>query len=380
MAKFEYRGRDRSVESVVQKSKQATGNYDRYTLEGVPSFKPKEGENCVRILPPTWKDTQRYGDGWEIQIHLHSNVGVDNSQYLCLDKMNDEDCPICAARRDATDTDEADALRVGWRALCWVVSRDDEKAGPQLWAMPPTLFRDICAASVDKKGNTPILIDDPEEGYDLYFHREGSGLRTKYSRIEVVRDPSPLHDNQKLQDRWLDYIMETPLPDVLQFFPADHIEKVLFGRVDRGSEGGEPRKPIRGRRNEDDGKGEDAPSGRDRRPARGGGDEGGGRGGTSRRPAGRDLMDENPDDGGDKPLQRSRTTSREPAEEPTEDTGRNPRRRNTEPESGEARSVPRRKPAEDPAEDGDPQDEALDRTSGAARGRLTERLSRRASR
>lgn len=231
--RFIYRGRERTVESVVRKSKQAGGMYDNYISADAQLYSPKEGECSIRILPPTWEDTDKWGDGWEIGVYLHYGVGPDNGSYLCLDKMKGEPCPVCEARRNTNDTDEADQFKASYRCLCWVIDRDNEKAGPMVWSMPVSLFREINARSVDKKSNTPILIDDPEEGYDVVFNRAGTGIKTKYTAVEVMREPSPLHEDEKLQGRWLAHITEHSLPSVLNFFEAEHIEKVLFGKVAR---------------------------------------------------------------------------------------------------------------------------------------------------
>lgn len=233
MAPFKYRGGDRKVEDVVKRSKQSGGSYDSWLSADATFLKIREGDNAVRILPPTWKDIAKYGDGWELQVYLHRSVGPDNGTYLCLDKMLGKPCPCCDARRDAADEDEADKLKPGWRAIAWAIDRDAEKAGPQIMSLPVTLFRDINARSVDKKTNAVILIDDPEEGYDVLFTRTGADLRTKYTAVEVERDSTPVHSDQKKQDRWLAFIDEHPLPDMLVFHPADHIEKVLFGKTER---------------------------------------------------------------------------------------------------------------------------------------------------
>ena len=227
---FKYRGRDRTVEGVSRRSRQAGGAYDSYLQASLTMYKVKEGENCVRILPPTWEDTDKWGDSWEIGIQIHYDVGPDKGVYLCSDKMLGDPCPVCDARRDAVDDDEADALRPSWRALCWVIDRDSEKAGPQIWSMPITLFREINLRSIDKKTNTPILVDDPEEGFDIVFSREGTGLRTKYTAVEIERDPSPLHEDESIQNRWLDYVSDNAISEVMQFYPPEHIEKVLFGK------------------------------------------------------------------------------------------------------------------------------------------------------
>lgn len=232
MAKFVYRGADRTVESVVRRSKGGGGMYDSVVVPDIPSFKVKEGESCVRILPPGWEDTERWGDGWDIEVYLHYGVGPDNSRYLCLDKMKNEPCPVCEARLKAADKEESDQLRPRGVNLCWVIDRDNEKAGPQVWFIPKTLYREINTRSVDKKNDTPILIDDPEEGYDVVFHRAGTTMtNTKYTGVEVSRDATPLNDDQKLEQRWLSYIQEHALPEVLNYYDAAHIEKVLFGKA-----------------------------------------------------------------------------------------------------------------------------------------------------
>lgn len=240
-SRFVYRGEKRSVEDVARRSKQSGGSYDSYVVNDVSFLKPREGENVVRIMPSTWEDMEKWGNDWSIEVWLHRDVGPDKATYLCLDKMLGKKCPVCEARRVAEDQEEADALKPGWRALAWAIDRDNEKAGPQIWGIPVTVFRDIHARSIDKKTQAVILIDHDEEGYDVIFNKEGTGLKTKYNGLEVSRDATPLHDNEKTQQKWLDYIQARPLPDILQYFDAEHIEKVLFGqkssKVEESEEG-----------------------------------------------------------------------------------------------------------------------------------------------
>lgn len=224
---FVYRGKERTTETLKRKSSEGARDYDSCFKAGIPTYKPKEGENCVRIMPSTWDEPD-----WDYTIYSHYSVGADNARYLCLSKMKDEPCPVCEAALKATDEDEKDSLSVGKGAICWVIDRDNEKAGPQLWSIPFTKVRnEIHTRSIDKKTRAPILVDDPEEGYDIVFNRKGTDKTTQYTGVEVVRDPSPLHEDQKTQDRWLAYIEENPLPECLNFFEADYIEKVLFGKV-----------------------------------------------------------------------------------------------------------------------------------------------------
>lgn len=264
---FKYQGRSRKVEDVVRRGKESSGSYDSFLVPGISRYKAKEGDNQIRVLPPPdfgpkKKVTQKkfhdkWGTGWEVMGHLHRKVGPDEGTYLCPKAMLGKPCAVCEARVEA-DAEEADALRVQKRPFCWVIDRDNEKAGPLFWDMPMGVFRDINLRSVDKKTGALILIDDPEEGFDVMFTREGTDMRTKYTAVEIDRDTSPLQENERKMERWLDYINSHPIPDVLNFHDPDHVEKVLFGQAERKRKGDEEEEeeeeeaPRKKRRRDDD--------------------------------------------------------------------------------------------------------------------------------
>lgn len=227
---FKYRGNERTAEDVSKASKTSSSSFDSFLSQGVTNYKPRTGENNIRILPLTWEDTDTWGKDWAILIHIHYSVGAEKSAYLCLEKMKNEECPVCAAHAEAEDEEEKRELRAGKAALCYVIDRDNEKAGPQVWRMPLSVYRDIQTRSLDKRTKEVIRIDDPDEGYDISFTKTGEGLQTKYTGIEVARDPSPISDNEKRQARWLDTIVNATLPELLVFYDAEHIEKVLSGK------------------------------------------------------------------------------------------------------------------------------------------------------
>lgn len=254
---FVYRGTKRTTEDVKRAATMSTGNYDSMFIDGVPVFKVKEGENVIRIMPPTWpdEDLEKWGKDWAIIASVHNNIGVDRGTFLCLDAMRGEPCPICEIRREATDDEERFALSPNKRAVAWLINRDDEGAGPLLWSMPiKKIFKVINARSIDRKSGALVLIDDPDEGFDVIFNCEGAGKKNAdYTGVDVDRDPSPLHDKEELQDRWMKYIMDNPLPSVLNWPEPEYIEKVLMGKSSRRAdadeaeaEGGAP--PARSRR------------------------------------------------------------------------------------------------------------------------------------
>lgn len=238
---FHYRGRD--AKDVKERQNQSGSSFDHYLNFKVSRYKVNDGENNLRILPPTWDDVKRWGKNWGIEIWVHGFIGPDNSNFLCPNKMSGEDCPLCSARHDLVNTgeeddeDAANKLKPGKRILVWVIDRDNEKDGPQVFAMPWTVEREIATRSTEKKTGKVILIDAPEDGYDISFERTGTGLKTKYIGVDVARDPSAISDSEKTQEKWLDYIQENALPEVLKFHDADYMEAVYMGKKSRKEEG-----------------------------------------------------------------------------------------------------------------------------------------------
>lgn len=282
---FKYRGGERTSEDVTRRSKMSGGSYDNYLSSDAPFFKAREGDNEVRIMPRTWDDEEKWGTGWEIVVYFHRNVGPDNATYLCLDKMKGERCPICDARADM-DEDEANAVRVQARPLCYIIDRNNEKAGPQIMGMPMTLFREINARSVHKKTGSVLRIDGDKDllGHDVAFVREGTDKKTTYSSVEVYPEKTNLGPDEKRENRWLDFVEDHPLPEMLVYFDPEHIEKVLFGKAERrrgdDADGGEEEdrrgRSRRGRGSSDDqeedrprrGKARDQDEEQDDRPSR----------------------------------------------------------------------------------------------------------------
>ena len=226
--RFEYR--KPSAEAIRKRATQRGTSTDGFIKTEYPIFQPKAGEYTLRFLPPTWDDPEHYG----FDVYVHYGIGPDNASYLCLEKNRDEVCPICEEiKRLANDSDvDQDALRrkkAKKRVMVWLIDRDSERDGPMIWAMPWTTDRDITKVSQDRRTGEIFCVDDPEEGYDVDLERIGTGINTEYTGIKVANRPSPLSDNGKKQDKWLDFVVENPLPDAVDIKDAEYLESVLGG-------------------------------------------------------------------------------------------------------------------------------------------------------
>ena len=243
---YEYHQRDAG--EAKKRSSQGANDFDKILVDSVKMWKPNDGDNRIRILPPTWDGAKHFG----LDIYVHYGVGPDRGTYLCLQKMKGEADPIAEEREIARrDEDEkyAKELEAKRRVLVYLIDRDHEKEGVQAWAMPWTVDRDIVKVSVDKSNGEVLPIDHPEEGFDVEFEKKGAKDRTEYLGVAIARRSSPLG-----KDEWLDYAIDNPLPDQLNYFDYDHIAKVFNGggaHKDSGR-GGSSREESRGGRNDRD--------------------------------------------------------------------------------------------------------------------------------
>lgn len=258
----EYEYEARSAESVRQRADSGGGDFDKFLKPHIKIYKPHDGDNRIRIVPPGWKKADHYG----VDIHVHYGVGADRQTYLCLHKMLGKPDPINEERelfaREADTDNEADKkhlrdLTATKRTLLYLIDRDNQKEGVQAWAMPKGLDMDIVKISMDKDSGEVLPIDHPEDGYDVTFEKNGKGVNTKYEAAAIARRSSPLGKAE-----WLEYAMENPLPDMLVYYDYDYIAKAFGGKGSHSSS--RDRDDDRGRDREDKGRDRDDDRRRDR--------------------------------------------------------------------------------------------------------------------
>lgn len=241
---FKYKRR--SEDSFQKQAERSSGSWDRIFKDGFKEFRPKEGDHRIRILPPTFEGAEHYA----LSLWVHGQVGPDKQQYLCLQKMNQEPCPVCEEHRRAQkegDQEYADQLRAYERRVAWVIDRSTQGEGPLLYNMPfSKMDKRICAVAKDQETGETLWLDDPDEGYDVFFRREGSGLKTDYNGHAPARRPSPISKDEDEQAAWLAYVQANPLDSVLQFYSYDHIQAAFSGAVaKKGDDEEDPEPDVR---------------------------------------------------------------------------------------------------------------------------------------
>lgn len=247
-SKRSFRYQERTKDDIKARANMRGGDFDSIINPKFKMFKIKDGKNIVRILPPTWDDPKHYG----FDIYVNYNIGPDNQSYLSLAKMKGEKDPIAEAKREAErdgDKKLAKDLAPRQRILMWVVDRNAEDEGPLLWSAPFTLDKAIANLSFDEDTKEVVFIDDPEQGCDVRFYKEGTGLMTDYdaSKIRILK-PGPLSDDEGLQNEWLEFIQENPIPDCLQYYDYEHIATVFDGQVHKPDDAEDETPPRRAKK------------------------------------------------------------------------------------------------------------------------------------
>lgn len=230
MAKFKYQ--ERTKEALQKRSEQRATKFDSPYKDGVQLYKAVDGENAIRILPPTWDNAEHYG----IDVYFHYGIGEDQQTYICPSKMGEGDCPICIEAKTIKPKTKEDEellkqLKPGKRVLVWIIDRNNEEAGPMLYPMPWTMDKDISAASIDSRTGEILHVDSPDSGFDIFFSKQGTGITTKYNGIRIDRRESPLHSDNSVVNEWLAFVSENPITSIYQVYSFDTIDRAFSGKV-----------------------------------------------------------------------------------------------------------------------------------------------------
>jgi hypothetical protein len=232
-----------SFDQVKKIATQKGGRFDSIFKNNFDSWRPKEGSNQIRVLPPTWDGYEHYA----YEVFVHKNVGADNSTYLCLNKNKNtktgqpmgKPCPICNTVKRLKEDGDADAakeIQVTQQYVAWISDRDAKKMiPPTLWGMSWTQNRDLAALCINERTGKTLPIAHAEEGYDVLIKRMGTGLNTKYV-LSIDRDESAITDDADEMAELEEYLNENPVPSTLKFYDAEYLEGVVAGTVEEKDE------------------------------------------------------------------------------------------------------------------------------------------------
>ena len=228
----------RTAADIKSRADQKIGEeWDSVFKKGVDIFKPKLGDNSIRILEPTWEFEEGERKHYGKNVWIHAFVGIENGSYVCLKKMKKERCPICEAAQEAKsagDDNDAKKLTAKCRVVMWLINRDaDDPTIPEIYSMSQTMDRDIAAICSDPRTGKVLYIDHFDCGFDVYFRGEQKVFNAvKFvnpAAYQIAREESPIADDDKTVDKIRDYIWDNPVTSMLNYQTPEYLEKIMSG-------------------------------------------------------------------------------------------------------------------------------------------------------
>lgn len=232
MAPFQYVPRDASKWD--RRANQSGSNYANVIKDEFNTFGAHDGENAIRICPPTWENPEHYGyDVW-----VHFGVGPEGGTVICLSRMKHQPCPICEKQAvyEAQGREDSKELKPKRRVAVWLIDRKAAKLedNPAIWTMGWTVDREISKVCKDRETGELYMIDHPGAGFDVYFDKTGKGDQTNYIGYSIGKRPN------SIEQKHLDFIIANPIPSTLIWRDYKEVKDLFEGEAPPKTEEGQP--------------------------------------------------------------------------------------------------------------------------------------------
>lgn len=173
------------MKKATSKKKRGTDlDSSRRVFEGIGDggkwWKPKVGENRIRILPSNREDG---AIAVKSILHYGFKIGGENRAFPCMSTLK-QPCPVCKliSRLDTdNDPDTKDLLKSISPRQSFLMNILDQKADDgviKIYSAGVQVAREVYALLNDEDYGD---ITDPTTGRDLKITRTGEGFTTKYS-------------------------------------------------------------------------------------------------------------------------------------------------------------------------------------------------------
>lgn len=182
----------------------------------LPLYSPKEGENCIRILPPRADDPDSMMLGVSIWMTYYNKQGYLSP--ATLNRHSKDPFREAYTEFKRQNDPRADGMKPVRRTVMFILDLKDSET-VKVWVVPNGVMESVISLARNRGTGEILPIDDAEIGRAIFFDRIGSGLSTKYSGYSLDEDAYPIEE----------YLSESiPLyADILNIPSPEQIEKVL---------------------------------------------------------------------------------------------------------------------------------------------------------
>lgn len=230
---------DKGISQTALKARQEDKNFEGKKkgfnrvsyLKEHSMFVPEEGINKVRIVQPLEVDELGY---YGLDVYFHRGVGPAKGDYLCLKRMFGKSCYECDQQTSELWDNNPDLAKTYYpdhRILLWVVDLKAKKGDENymkvlLWSCPKSLARDILGQSHKMETDVYVDVSHPHTGVGVFFKREGQGMRTKYTNVQLSDKALPLPDAILDQMKEFIDILVVPTYEDVKKVDSDEYEEV----------------------------------------------------------------------------------------------------------------------------------------------------------
>lgn len=213
-----------------------------YIRPDIQLYKPKEGDNFIRILPPVGEM-----DDFGLDIWVHSFLGPERGSYLCLERTNlitrkKQKCVLCEFYRKLQgklekSSSSNDLMKLVFpkrRTLFWVLDVSDkpQSIDPLVFDAPyRQVAEEIIMRCIDRKTGEIIDISDVKEGREIYFKM--TKANRKFPEYRGIELGAVYPIDSKLASKIVPLYSAVVIPDEAELV---ELVDVLQGFVESGGE------------------------------------------------------------------------------------------------------------------------------------------------
>jgi hypothetical protein len=209
--------------------------FDRKNAERADRLKLQDGENYLRLLPPSLEYLAEQVDYISVDFPMHYKLGIEGNltQEICPKVQGKQHrCPVCEAvfklyaTKDPTDKELAGRIRAKMRHTYNVIDLNNVEKGVQILETGPQLYAEVIEFVANPK-YCDIL--DLDKGRNVTItkvpEKESS---TGYVQYKFIPDPDITSIKESLPKNWKESIAKlksaVPVPKTYE-----ELKKILEG-------------------------------------------------------------------------------------------------------------------------------------------------------
>lgn len=223
--------------------------FDKKSSQGKDRFEFKDGDNYIRILPPSVEYMAETVDYISYDYLMHYNVGMDGdtSAEVCPKTHGKQHkCPICEAvyrhyrANTAEEKDIGGKLRAKTRYIFNIIDLNDIERGIQVMETGPLIYNDIVKYVSNPKWGDMLDLD---KGHNFTITKtDGKKTESGYTQYEVTPDPDIVSIRSKLPKNFKEVLesLRKQTPEVKTY---DDLKILLEGGAPESGKGATSNKP-----------------------------------------------------------------------------------------------------------------------------------------